>query len=78
MNEFFLDERRLRGERFLSRELKDKDDVHSKLRTISVLAVLLQGPFETGNTILGSENLVELMLDMAKSGDSMQEVRDEN
>lgn len=59
------------------RELKNRDDVQSKLKTISVLAVLLQGPFETGNTILGSENLVELMLEMAKSADSIQEVSDE-
>ena len=57
--------------------MKAKDDGQARLRTISVLAVLLQGPFDTGNAILGSENLVELMLDMAKSGDTLQEVSDD-
>jgi hypothetical protein len=39
------------------------------------LAVLLQGPFDTGNAILGSQNLVDLMIQMAGSGDPLQEVR---
>ena len=61
---------------FLSRDraLRDKDDIQARIRTISVLAVLLQGPFDTGNAILGSQNLVELMLQMADSGDPLQEV----
>jgi hypothetical protein len=58
-----------------SRALRIKDDVQSKLRIVSVLAVLLQGPFDTGNAILGSENLVDLMLQMGKSGDPLQEVK---
>lgn len=57
-----------------SRALRTKDDVQARVRTISVLAVLLQGPFDTGNAILGSQNLVELMLQMADSGDLLQEV----
>jgi hypothetical protein len=44
------------------------------MRTISVLSVLLQGPFDTGNTILGSQNLVELMIQMADSEDPLQQV----
>lgn len=56
------------------KSLRDKDDVQARIRTISVLAVLLQGPFDTGNAILGSQNLVELMLQMADSGDPLQEV----
>jgi hypothetical protein len=38
------------------------------------LAVLLQGPFDTGNMILGSQNLVDLMIQMAGSNDPLQEV----
>lgn len=54
--------------------LREKDDIPSRVRTISVLSVLLQGPFDTGNAILGSQNLVELMIEMAGSGDPLQEV----
>ncbi|CAF0748495.1 unnamed protein product [Adineta ricciae] len=53
--------------------LRAKDDVQSRVRTISVLAVLLQGPFDTGNTILGSQNLVDLMIQMAGSDDVVQQ-----
>ena len=56
------------------RALRTKDDVQSRVRTISVLAVLLQGPFDTGNTILGSQNLVDLMIQMAGSDDVVQQV----
>ena len=57
-----------------SRALLERNDVQSRVRTISVLNVLLQGPFDTGNAILGSQNLVELMIKMAGSGDPLQEV----
>lgn len=60
--------------RLIFRALRERDDVHSRLRTISVLAILLQGPFDTGNAILGSQNLVDLMIQMAGSGDPLQEV----
>ncbi|CAF3365913.1 unnamed protein product [Rotaria socialis] len=53
--------------------LREKDDIASRVRTISVLSVLLQGPFETGNAILGNQNLVDLMIQMAGSNDSLQE-----
>ncbi|CAF3540047.1 unnamed protein product [Adineta steineri] len=53
--------------------LREKDDVQSRIRTISVLAVLLQGPFDTGNAILGSQNLVDLMIQMAGSDDVVQQ-----
>ncbi|CAF3942470.1 unnamed protein product [Rotaria magnacalcarata] len=53
--------------------LRGKDDIASRVRTISVLSVLLQGPFETGNAILGNQNLVDLMIQMAGSNDSLQE-----
>lgn len=56
------------------RALQEKDDVQSRIRIISVLAVLLQGPFDTGNAILGSLNLVDLMIQMAGSNDPIQEV----
>jgi len=56
------------------RALRERDDVQSRVRTISVLSVLLQGPFDTGNAILGSQNLVDLMIQMAGSGDPLQEV----
>ncbi len=56
------------------RALREKDDVQSHVRIISVLAVLLQGPFDTGNAILGSQNLVDLMIQMAGSNDPLQEV----
>ncbi len=56
------------------RALREKDDVQSRIRTIAVLAVLLQGPFDTGNAILGSQNLVNLMIQMAGSNDPLQEV----
>jgi hypothetical protein len=56
------------------RALQEKDDVQSRIRTIAVLAVLLQGPFDTGNAILGSQNLVNLMIQMAGSNDPVQEV----
>jgi hypothetical protein len=56
------------------RALRERDDVQSRVRTISVLVVLLQGPFDTGNAILGSQNLVDLMIQMAGSGDPLQEV----
>ncbi len=56
------------------RALREKDDVQSRIRTIAVLAVLLQGPFDTGNAILGSQNLVNLMIQMAGSNDPVQEV----
>ncbi len=59
---------------FIFRALRERDDVQSRLRTISVLSVLLQGPFDTGNAILGSQNLVDLMIQMAGSGDPLQEV----
>lgn len=36
--------------------------------------MLLQGPFDTGNAILGSQNLVDLMIQMAGSADPLQEV----
>ena len=62
------------NEIFMNRALREKDDVQSRIRTISVLAVLLQGPFDTGNTILGSQNLVDLMIQMAGSKDPLQEV----
>ncbi|CAF4823439.1 unnamed protein product, partial [Rotaria socialis] len=42
--------------------LRERDDVQSRVRTISTLSVLLQGPFDTGNAILGSQNLVDLMI----------------
>lgn len=58
----------------ISRALREKDDVQARIRTISLLAVLLQGPFDTGNAILGSENLVDLMIQMADSNDPIQEV----
>ena len=58
----------------ISRALREKDDVQARIRTISLLAVLLQGPFDTGNAILGSENLVDLMIQMADSNDPVQEV----
>ncbi|CAF3590275.1 unnamed protein product [Rotaria sp. Silwood1] len=53
--------------------LREKDDIQSRVRTISVLSVLLQGPFDIGNAILGSENLVDLMIQMAGSNDPIQE-----
>ncbi|CAF0902489.1 unnamed protein product, partial [Didymodactylos carnosus] len=53
--------------------LRQNDDVRARIQTISVLAVLLQGPFDTGNAILGGLNLVDLMLIMASSGDPLQE-----
>ncbi|CAF3735363.1 unnamed protein product [Adineta steineri] len=53
--------------------LRERDDVQSRVRTISVLSVLLQGPFDTGNAILGSQNLVDLMIQMAGSSDELQE-----
>ncbi|CAF5137385.1 unnamed protein product, partial [Rotaria sp. Silwood1] len=53
--------------------LREKDDIQSRVRTISILSVLLQGPFEIGNAILGSENLVDLMIQMADSNDPIQE-----
>ncbi|CAF2646097.1 unnamed protein product [Rotaria sp. Silwood2] len=53
--------------------LCERDDVQSRVRTIATLAVLLQGPFDTGNAILGSQNLVDLMIQMAGSGDHLQE-----
>jgi len=56
------------------RALREKNDVQSRIRIISVLAVLLQGPFDTGNAILGSQNLVDLMIQMAGSNDPLQEV----
>ncbi|CAF4439319.1 unnamed protein product, partial [Rotaria sp. Silwood2] len=55
------------------RALREKDDIQSRVRTISVLSVLLQGPFDTGNAILGSQNLVDLMLQMTGSNDPIQE-----
>lgn len=58
----------------ISRALREKDDVQARIRTISLLAVLLQGPFDIGNAILGSENLVDLMIQMADSNDPVQEV----
>ena len=57
------------------RALRERDDVQARVRTIAVLTVLLQGPFDTGNAILGSQNLVDLMIQMAGSGDPLQEVR---
>lgn len=59
---------------FRFRALREKDDIPSRVRTIAVLSVLLQGPFDTGNTILGNQNLVELMIQMADSNDPLQEV----
>ena len=59
---------------FVFRALRERDDAHSRLKTIAVLSVLLQGPFDTGNAILGSQNLVDLMIQMAGSGDPLQEV----
>lgn len=56
------------------RALRERDDMQSRVRTISVLSVLLQGPFDTGNAILGSQNLVDLMITMAGSSDPLQEV----
>ena len=56
------------------RALRERDDVQARVRTIAVLTVLLQGPFDTGNAILGSQNLVDLMIQMAGSGDPLQEV----
>ncbi|CAF1543404.1 unnamed protein product [Rotaria magnacalcarata] len=53
--------------------LRERDDVQSRVRTISTLSVLLQGPFDTGNAILGSQNLVDLMIQMAGSCDPLQE-----
>ncbi|CAF5032632.1 unnamed protein product [Rotaria sp. Silwood1] len=53
--------------------LREEDDIQSRIQTISVLSVLLQGPFDTGNTILGSQNLFDLMLQMANSNDPIQE-----
>ncbi|UJR26868.1 hypothetical protein I4U23_008179 [Adineta vaga] len=53
--------------------LHERDDMQSRVRTISVLSILLQGPFDTGNAILGSQNLVDLMIQMAGSGDPLQE-----
>ncbi|CAF0734157.1 unnamed protein product [Adineta ricciae] len=53
--------------------LRERDDMQSRVRTISVLSTLLQGPFDTGNAILGSQNLVDLMITMAGSGDPLQE-----
>ncbi|CAF0903987.1 unnamed protein product [Rotaria sp. Silwood1] len=54
--------------------LRERDDVQSRIRTIAALSVLLQGPFDTGNAILGSQNLVDLMIQMAGSGDPLQEL----
>ena len=54
--------------------LQNKDDIQSHMKIISVLAVLLQGPFDTGNAILGSMNLVEIMIKMAASNDPLQQV----
>ncbi|CAF0892146.1 unnamed protein product [Didymodactylos carnosus] len=54
--------------------LRQHDDVRARVQTMSVLAVLLQGPFDTGNAILGGLNLVDLMLVMASSGDALQEL----
>jgi hypothetical protein len=70
---FTCDRQRARNDGYF-RALREKDDVQSRIRTISVLAVLLQGPFDTGNAILGSQNLVDLMIQMAGSGDPLQEV----
>ncbi|CAF1354600.1 unnamed protein product [Rotaria sordida] len=56
-----------------TKALHERDDVQSRVRTIATLAVLLQGPFDTGNAILGSQNLVDLMIQMAGSGDPVQE-----
>ncbi len=48
--------------------------MQSRIKTIAVLAVLLQGPFDTGNAILGSQGLVDLMIQMAGSNDPVQQV----
>lgn len=55
------------------RDYVELGTIESKLKGISALACLLQGPFDVGNQIIGKNNLIGMMLEMASSNDVLQE-----
>jgi hypothetical protein len=49
------------------------EDSNAKLKAIAALGVVLQGPFDVGNTVIVKNSLINLMLDFADSDDQIQE-----
>ncbi|XP_060516554.1 protein unc-45 homolog B-like isoform X2 [Cylas formicarius] len=56
--------------------LKDKllsPDIESKVRVTVALTALLRGPLDVGNTIIGKEGILEMILVMANTDDELQQ-----
>jgi hypothetical protein len=49
------------------------EDRHAKLKVLSALSAVLQGPFDVGNTMIAKNNLINLMLEFADSDDPIEE-----
>ncbi|KAJ8916639.1 hypothetical protein NQ315_000284 [Exocentrus adspersus] len=56
--------------------IKDKlltPDIESKIRVTVAITALLRGPLDIGNTIIGKEGIMEMILVMANSGEELQQ-----
>lgn len=57
---------------FISQKLLTPD-IESKVRVTAAITALLRGPLEIGNTIIGKEGIMEMILVMANSDDVLQQ-----
>lgn len=55
------------------KELFASDDIDSKVEAVRAISMLLQGPFEIGNMILGFDGVTQLMLALAHSDRSIHQ-----
>lgn len=56
--------------------IKDKlltPDIESKVRVVVAITSLLRGPLDVGNTIIGKEGIMEMILVMANTEDELQQ-----
>lgn len=56
------------------RDLFATEDLDSKVEAVRAISMLLQGPFEIGNMVLGFEGVSGIMLALAQSDRAIHQV----
>ncbi|KAI0982919.1 hypothetical protein GJ496_003778 [Pomphorhynchus laevis] len=55
------------------RNLQESNEDYDKIRAVACVVVILQGPFDVGNSIIGALSILNDILKLATSGDEYQE-----
>lgn len=59
---------------FLNRDLLIAPDMESKIRSTALITVLLNGPVDVGNTFVGRQGIIQMILVMANSDSYLEQV----